>query len=678
MDKKTIIGLVLIFAIFVGYMWWISPSKEEQAAMRAHRDSIVAAFYDSVRQDSLMRAEQDSIRQHLRDSILAVNPDAVIDFDAASSQPLSVADMRNQLGMFGGNLADRVDTITVRNGVFEVDLTNLGAAVNKVTLDDYTTYDSMPLVLISPSADNMNLVFSTNDNRVINTKDLYFTPYIDGQPAVGSREIGVEEDSVVVSYRAYAQQENDTAAGTQGEAYVEFQYTFHPRSYEVGYRINFRGLSRVIRSDNYLDFTWRNQMNRQEKVDRSSLGSRNRNKDAEKFNSNVYFKPTKDKVDNLRLGGDGSKQVKTPVEWVAFKQQFFCAILMGDAPFLNADLATKTDKQDTSRNYLCDMSGTIALDYDSEQDCSIGMQFYYGPSKYRELREMHKGFERMLPLGWGFFLIQWTSRLLIVCFRFFAGFMSNYGLIIILLTVLLRTALFPLTFKSYQSSAVMRILQPEMQALNKKYPNQDQALARQQEMSKLQKRAGISPMAGCLPALVQMPILYAMFRFFPASIELRQKPFLWCDDLSTYDSILDFGFNIPLYGDHMSLFCLLMFGMQFFYTWYTMRGQNTTASMPGMKFMMYFMPFMMLFLFNSQSAALNLYYFCSLSITMLQMILIRKFTSEKRVRARMAAYDLKQKNSKEPAKKSRLQQRLEEMQRMSEQMQKERQQQNRR
>ena len=217
-----------------------------------------------------------------------------------------------------------------------------------------------------------------------------------------------------------------------------------------------------------------------------------------------------------------------------------------------------------------------------------------------------------------------------------------------------------------------------MQALNKKYPNQDQALARQQEMSKLQKRAGISPMAGCLPALVQMPILYAMFRFFPASIELRQKPFLWCDDLSTYDSILDFGFNIPLYGDHMSLFCLLMFGMQFFYTWYTMRGQNTTASMPGMKFMMYFMPFMMLFLFNSQSAALNLYYFCSLSITMLQMILIRKFTSEKKVRARMAAYDLKQKNSKEPAKKSRLQQRLEEMQRMSEQMQKERQQQNRR
>ncbi len=676
MDKKSIIGLVLIFAIFVGYMWWISPSKEEQAAMRAQRDSIVAAYYDSVRQDSVMRAEQDSIRQHLRDSILAENPDAVIDFDAAANGVLSQADMRKQLGVFACNWAEKVDTITVKNSVFEVDLTNLGAAVNKVTLADYTTYDSMPLVLITPSADNMNLVFSTNDNRVINTKDLYFTPYVDGQPVEGSKQIGIDGDSLTVSYRAYAQQTTDTVAEEGDKGYVEFLYTFYPDRYEVGYHINFCGMSQVIRSDNYIDFTWKNHMNRQEKVDRSSRGSRNRNKDAEKFNSNVYFKPTKDKVDNLRMGADGSKQVKTPVEWVAFKQQFFCAILLGDAPFANADLATKTDKQDTMRNYLCDMSGTIGLNYDSEKDCSIGMQFYYGPSKYRELREMHKGFERMLPLGWGFFLIQWTSRLLIVGFRFFAGFMSNYGLIIILLTIILRTVLFPLTFKSYQSSAVMRILQPEIQALNKKYPNQDQALAKQQEMSKLQKRAGISPLAGCLPALIQMPILYAMFRFFPASIELRQKPFLWCDDLSTYDSILDFGFNIPLYGDHMSLFCLLMFGMQFFYTWYTMRGQNASAAMPGMKFMMYFMPFMMLFLFNSQSAALNLYYFCSLSITMLQMVLIRKFTSEKKVRARMAAYDLKQKNDKNAGKKSRLQQRMEEMQRMSEQMRK--QQQNRR
>ena len=217
----------------------------------------------------------------------------------------------------------------------------------------------------------------------------------------------------------------------------------------------------------------------------------------------------------------------------------------------------------------------------------------------------------------------------------------------------------------------MRILKPEMEALNKKYPNPEQAMQKQQEMTRMQKKAGYSPVAGCLPVLIQMPILTAMFMFYPVAIELRQKSFLWCDDLSTYDSILDLGFNIPLYGDHISLFCLLMFGMQFFYTWYTMKGQNMNAGMPGMKFMMYFMPFMMLFMFNSMAAGLNLYYFYSLSITMLQMVLIRKFTSEKKVRARMAAYDAKHKNT--PQKKSSFQKRLEEMQRMTEEMQKQQQ-----
>jgi len=267
-----------------------------------------------------------------------------------------------------------------------------------------------------------------------------------------------------------------------------------------------------------------------------------------------------------------------------------------------------------------------------------------------------------------------VSRYLIIpVFNFLETFNWNYGIIIIVFTILLRLVLFPLTFKSYQGSAIMRILKPEMEALNKKYPNPEQALQKQQEMSKLQKKAGYSPVAGCLPVLLQMPILTAMFMFYPVAIELRQKPFLWCQDLSTYDSILDLGFNIPLYGDHVSLFCLLMFGMQFFYTWYTMRGQQAQANMPGMKFMMYFMPFMMLFMFNSMAAGLNLYYFCSLTITMLQMVLIRKFTSEKKVRARMAAYDSKHKNA--PQKKSSFQKRLEQMQRMTEEMQK---QQNRR
>lgn len=673
MDKKSITGLVLIFAIFVGYMWWVSPSKEEQAAMKARHDSIVAAYLDSVYQDSVMKAETAALQQHLRDSILAVNPDAVVDFEALANGSLTRGEKERQLGMFAGNIADRTDTLHVTNKVFDVDLVNLGAIVNQVVLKDYFTYDSLPLILISPAEDNMNLVFSTNDNRVINTKDIHFSTFVDGKKVEGSQDISIDGDAVVVSYRAYAQEAMDTMMmASAGDQYLEFQYTFYADRYDVDFDINFHGLSSLIRSDNYMDFQWKNRMNRQEKVDQSTKGSRNRNKDAEKFNSNVYFKPVKDKVDNLKLGGDSDKNVKTAVEWVAFKQQFFCAILMGDTPFENADLSNRTDRNDTASNYLCDMASTIGLTYDSEKDCSMNMQFYFGPSKYRELRDMHKGFERMLPLGWGFFLIHWTSRLLITCFNFLEQFNWNYGIIIIIITLLLRIVLLPLVWNSYKTGAISKILRPEMDALNKKYPNQEQAMQKQQEMMRLQRAAGINPMMGCLPMLIQLPILWAMFRFFPAAIELRQQHFLWCDDLSTYDSIWDFGFNIPMYGDHMSLFCIIMFAIQFFYTWYTMRNTPQNASMPGMKFMMYFMPFMMLFIFNSQSAALNLYYAVSLSLTMIVMMLIRKFTSEEKVRAKMAAYNQKQnqKNGKGGGKKSKFQQRLEEYQKMAEQAQK--------
>ena len=370
-------------------------------------------------------------------------------------------------------------------------------------------------------------------------------------------------------------------------------------------------------------------------------------------------------------GRDGDKQVKTNLDWVAFKQQFFCAILMADSSFENAELAQVTEKDVEDEKYLCDMSGTIGLTYEAKEDFVMPMGFYFGPTKYRNLRAEHQGFEKMLPLGWWIFS-KFVSRVFIIpTFNFLETFNWNYGIIIIVFTILLRLLLFPLTFKSYQGTAIMRILKPEMDALNKKYPNQEDALKKSQEMQRLQKKAGYNPMAGCLPVLLQMPILTAMFMFYPQSVELRQKHFLWCDDLSTYDSILDLGFNIPLYGDHVSLFCLLMFGMQFFYTWYTMRGNQGQASMPGMKFVMYFMPFMMLFMFNSMAAALNLYYFVSLSLTMLQMILIRKFTSEKKVRARMAAYD--QNHSNKPAKKSNFQKRLEQAQKMAEEAQRQQQ-----
>lgn len=652
MNKQSIVGLVLIFAIFIGYIWWVSPSEEERLAMQAHHDSLVQAYNDSVAEAQLLALEKARL-----DSLAQAG-------DTAAQQLLNTR-KRSDMGVFNISATGDTHNISIRNGLMMVDITNLGAQVNQVILDEYTTYDSMDLQLISPADDNMNLVFSTEDNRVINTRDLVFTPFINNQPTTESELTVAEGDSLMLSMRAFIGDSNNAA---DNQRYIEFLYTIRGGQYLVDFDICFHNLDGVVRATPYMDFQWKNSMNRQEKVDKSSKNSRNRNKDTERFNTNVYYKPIKDNVDELKLGRDNSKQVKTATEWVAYKQQFFCAIMIADSAFENADLGLATDLSEERENYLCDMNSTVGLSYNGGNSV-LGMSFYYGPSKYRDLRSMHRGFERMLPLGWGFFLMQWISRYVIIpVFNFLEKFNWNYGIIILVLTFLLRLVLFPLTFKSYQGSAIMRILQPEMEALNKKYPNQEQAMQKQQEMSRLQKKAGYNPMAGCLPMLIQMPILLAMFRFFPASIELRQQGFLWCDDLSTYDSILDFGFNIPFYGDHISLFCLLMFGVQFFYTWYTMRSQNSSMTMPGMKFMMYFMPFMMLFLFNSQSAALNLYYFTSLSITMIQMILIRKFTSEKKVRARMAAYDLKAKN--QPQKKSNFQKRLEQMQKMTEEMQK--------
>ncbi len=640
MDKKSIIGLVLIFAIFVGYMFWVSPSKEEIAERQR--------VYDSTMQAQLEE-------QRLADSLAAAEKAARESGDSASLAAL--VSPKDSL-----KAASR--TIRVTNDLMLIDLNTLGAQVQSVVLADYKTYDSLPLQLITNGEENMNLVFYTEDNRTVETATLLFDPYINGVPATQSN-INVDgADSATISFRS-------PLGGDSTDAYMEFVYTVHGDSYEVGFDIRFVNAKSQIRNTPYMDFAWQNRMLRQEKVNSGSRGKSNRNSDRERYYSSVYYKtPTDKNPDNLRMGQDASKQVKTGLDWIAFKQQYFAAIITaeGNVPFENADLAVATDRDDTAANYLTNMRALIGLPYDqAHPDMHLG--FYFGPTKLRDLRAMHRGYDRMLPLGWTIISKSISRYLIVPVFNFLERFNWNYGIIIIVFTLLIRLVLLPLVFKSYQGGAIMRILKPEMDALNKKYPKQEQAMQKQQEMMALQRRAGYSPMAGCLPVLIQMPFLTAMFMFFPIAIELRQKPFLWCDDLSNYDSILDFGFNIPLYGDHISLFCLLMFGMQFFYTWYTMRQQAGTQSMPGMKFVMYFMPFMMLFIFNSQSAGLNLYYLISLTFTMTVMMLIRRFTSEKKVRARMASYDSKHAKGEAKRKKSKFQQRLEEMQKMAEQMQ---------
>ena len=655
MDKKSIIGLVLIFGIFVGYMFWVAPSKEEMAERQRVYDSMVLANVEA---------------QRIEDSILAEK--ARIDSLAAAGDTVLPGMQRKvqDMGVFNAAAQGEAQTLTVSNDRMTVEFNALGARVDRVVLSDYQTYDSNELVLITPSEDNMNLIFSTEDNRVVNTKDLVFTPYVDGMRAEAQEWNLAEGDSMTICFRAEI--EGDSLATSKPA--LEFVYTVRGDSYEVDFDINFVGLQKVVRETPYMDFQWQNRMLRQEKVNSGSRGRSNRNSDRERYYSSIYYKTPKDKnPDNVGLGQDKQKQVKTNLDWVAFKDQYFAAIINaeGGIPFENAEVEVATDKRDTAVNYLTDMRAVIGLQYDKSNP-TMHMGFYYGPTKLRDLRAMHRGYERMLPLGWTIISKSISRYLIIPVFNFLEKFGWNYGIIIIVFTLLIRLVLLPLVYKSYQGGAIMRILKPEMEALNKKYPKQEQAMQKQQEMMALQKKAGYSPMAGCLPILIQMPFLTAMFMFFPIAIELRQKPFLWCPDLSNYDSILDFGFNIPLYGDHISLFCLLMFGMQFFYTWYTMKQQAGTQSMPGMKFMMYFMPFMMLFIFNSQSAGLNLYYLISLTFTMTVMMLIRRFTSEQKVRARMAAYDHKHANDKgKGKKKSSFAKRLEELQKQAEQMQRE-------
>lgn len=663
MDKKSIIGLVLIFLVFVGYMFWIRPSDEE-IAERRRQDSL--AYVEYLRNDSIQRAADR--QKHVEDSLRNL---AMTDSTWTDSTGALMAVSRVNLGQFASNGSNPRISVKVKNDIISTELHSLGASVQNVILDEYTTFDSMPLEVVTPSDNNFDLVFVDSKSDIVNTSRIPFAVFANDQPLSQDTELTVGEgDSLVLCFRAFV-----TAADSlpvDDNAYLEFRYVFRHASYEVDFDVNFHNIKDYVNVSPNMSLTWNNRLNRQEQFDRSQKGrNANRNKDSERFYTTLYYKNVEDNADCLRDGRDDEKQITTPIEWVAYKQQFFCAILMGENAFRNAQsLKVATDKSNDSDNYLCDMSSSLGVDYDATADnFTLDMGFYFGPNKYRELRDMHRGFERILPLGWGFFLTQWVSRFAIIpVFNFLENFGWNYGIIIIVLTLLLKIVISPLTWSSYKTGAVMRHLKPEMEAINKKFPKQEQAMQKQQAMSQLQRRAGINPMAGCLPMLLQLPIIYAMFRFYPASIELRQKGFLWCDDLSSYDSILNLPFNIPLYGDHVSLFCLLMFAMQFLYTIYTMKQQQGQASMPGMKFMMYFMPFMMLFIFNSQSAALNIYYFFNLLFSMAQMFGLRAIMTEERVRARMAKSDLANKNK--PQKKSKFQQRLEQMQKMSEEMQK--------
>ena len=380
-----------------------------------------------------------------------------------------------------------------------------------------------------------------------------------------------------------------------------------------------------------------------------------------------YLFPGEDKPEAIAAGKDDSERISSRVEWFAFQQQFFSAIMTPATPFNSADFTVNyySAEEYTQSGNLMVCKAELKSSFDKGvETVVIPTEFYFGPNDYRTLKGYDRHYEKIIPLGgW---MVAWFNRLVIIpVFDFLGKFISNYGIVILILTLLIKLLLTPLTTKSYKSSAKMQILKPEIDKLNEKYPKQEDAMKKQQAMMNLYQKAGVSPMGGCLPMLLQMPILFAMFRFFPASIELRQQKFLWADDLSAYDSIVEFGRNLPLIGDHISLFALLMALSMFVYSKMS-SAQMADGGMPGMKFMsLYLMPIMMFFICNNLSSALSYYYLLSNLITMAMTWYIRKYiVTEDKVRAAMAAAAIK------PKKKSKWQMRLEEAQRMQEQMQK--------
>lgn len=438
--------------------------------------------------------------------------------------------------------------------------------------------------------------------------------------------------------RAYADGEDNV------ERYIEYEYILKPDEYMLDFLIRFKGMDGIISSNTtFVNLDWKLDLLQQERtVDRFSTPT-------------IYYKHFQDDVDNLSERKNDEKSVKTRVKWVSFKQRFFSATLIAGEAFDNAFMRHYEKEIKPNPRYLKTMEASVELPLQGSSDQQIALSFYFGPNSFPDLRDYKLDLERQIPLGWGFFLMAWINIYVVIpVFTFLGSYGWNYGIVILILTILIKAVLFPIAYKTYMSSAKMRVLKPEIDEISAKYPKQEDAMKKQQAIMSLYKRAGVNPMSGCIPMLLQMPILIAMFRFFPSSIELRQQSFLWATDLSSFDSILDLSFTIPFYGSHVSLFTLLMTISTIIYTYLNnqMMGQQT-GQMPGMKTMMYFMPVMFLGIFNNYASGLSYYYMLTNLITFGQMFIFRQLINEDKLRARIEA------NKKKPVKKSAFQKRME-------------------
>lgn len=613
LDINSIIGFVLIFGILLYMLWQNKPTPEEIAAQ------------EKAKQEEVAKEQQAT-----EDSQTKVTTSE--DFSAqAATDSVQMAGLKSKLGAFA--YASTLPSATDKETVVETDLlkltfSNKGGYLSEVKLKKFVNYDSVPVYIIKDNNAAFNINFGTTDNRILNTQDLYFAPTVtkNGDNTIVSMKLKVSETK-----------------------FLEYRYEIKKDDYMMDFAIRSQGLSDVINSSHAIDLDWKIKTYRHAK----SVSYENRYTD-------LIYEYEGGKDNNLGQRSDSEKTVDD-VTYVAFKQHFFTSILLADIPFKTAELKSvnliKDEEIDTV--YTKSFAAKLPLQL-TGGEINKNMDWYFGPTDYKVLNAYDRNLDEVVPLGWGIF--GWINRYVFIpLFGFLSSFLP-YGLAIVFMTIMVRIVMSPVTYKSYVSQAKMKVLKPEIAEINEKY--KDNAMKKQQETMALYSKAGASPMAGCLPALVQLPVFYALFQFFPSAFDLRQKSFLWAEDLSSYDTIAKLPFHVPFYGDHVSLFPILASVAIFFYMQMTtgqqMASQPTQEGMPDMskmmKYMMYFSPLMMLFFFNNYASGLSLYYFVSNLITIGIMLVIKNYIiDEDKIHAKI------QENKKKPKKQNKFQKKMKEM-----------------
>ena len=636
MDKKSIIGIAVVAVLFLGFAYMNTKEQEkyqqEMARWQAYQDSLAAAA--------------------------AVTAPAAGEAVAAADSVVAAAVRERQVEALGATLAAareaEAEEFTVENDVMAVRFSTRGGQVTGVTLKDYKRYaprgeEGRPVEMMDPATARFGMTFYVKNglrNVDVNTLDYVFE--------AESVAEGPEGEQVVVM-----------RLPVSGDASLEYRYTIYDtaspeRDYLVGFDVRLVNMAREMANQTQIQIDWSNTSYQNEK------GFKNENM----YTTVAYRFPGEKSVEELGMSEEEkSKEVTSSLNWVAFKQQFFSSVFIAPENVSYADLGFSTAHPGSG--YVKDFTARMTVPYTPQTE-GYDFAFYFGPNKYSILKKVSLSegddlhMERLIPLGWGIF--GWVNRWCVIpVFDFLRNYIPSFGIVILILAVLIRLVISPLTYKSYVSMAKMRLIKPQVDELAKKYPKQEDAMKRQQATMELYKKAGINPMGGCIPLLIQMPILIAVFRFFPASIELRDQSFLWADDLSSYDSVLNLPFSIPFYGDHVSLFALLMALSMFVYSYYNY--QQTASAQPqmaGMKFMMvYMMPVMLLLWFNSYASGLCYYYLLSNLLTIGQTLVIRRMVDDSKIQAIMQANAAR----KSKGRKSKFQQRYEELMRQQEAMQ---------